>query len=272
MLAFTGLGALNFNNNLALLLVFTLVAVAQSTSLLAYRNLAGLRIDELRAEPVFAGEPSKVDLFISNPERRERFSLQLAQAGEVSESAIDLNAECRGKLTTTLVSKERGWLEIPPQRLETRYPLGLFRSWTWIFPKTRCLVYPKPATHPPPLPTSGRGRRGKARVGEGDQVHGLRNYQPGDSLRRVAWRTSARHEHLFTREMEAPQEQDCSLDWDLLKGIDTEQRLSILTAWVMLADHRHMTYSLALPNAATLKGNDAEHRSRCLESLALYGL
>ena len=165
---------------------------------------------------------------------------------------------------------ERGWLELPSFRLETRFPLGLFKAWSWIFPQTRCLVYPSPAKNPPPLPQTGHGQAGRAAKGHGDQVHGLRKYQPGDSKQRVAWRASARHEDLYSLEMETPREDACELDWDSLTGCDTERRLSILTAWVVAADHRQLSYSLKLPDQQVPSGGGIGQRERCLELLALY--
>lgn len=271
MLALTALGALNFNNNLALLLIFTLGAVAQSTTLLAYRNLAGLEITQLRADPVFAGEALELQLLLTNPEDRERFSLVLLKPGGQHSDCIDIGAEASGQLRLHTRAIHRGWQKLPALCLETRYPLGLFRAWTWIFPAEKALVYPQPAIQPPPLPASGEGHSGAPHKGEGDQVHGLRNYQPGDSLRRVAWRTSARHQNLYTREMETPREQSCELDWNLLKGSDIESRLSILTAWVIQAEHRSLRYSLQLPGVHVAKGHGPEHRDRCLEALATYG-
>ena len=159
---------------------------------------------------------------------------------------------------------------MPSFRLETRFPLGLFNAWSWIFPQSRCLVYPSPAKNAPPLPKTGHGQAGRSAKGDGDQVHGLRKYQPGDSMQRVAWRASARHDELYSREMEAPREEACELDWDLLKGGDTESRLCILTAWVIAADHKHLSYSLKLPAEQVASGNGADHRSKCLEILALY--
>ncbi len=68
----------------------------------------------------------------------------------------------------------------------------------------------------------------------------------------------------------SPREDACELDWDLLKGGDIETRLSILTAWVITADHRQLSYSLKLPGTLIPVGKGDGHRSRCLESLALY--
>ena len=38
--------------------------------------------------------------------------------------------------------------------LETRFPLGMFRAWSYVEPDARCLVYPKPEHTPLPRPSA----------------------------------------------------------------------------------------------------------------------
>ena len=109
-----------------------------------------------------------------------------------------------------------------------------------------------------------------ASKGDGDQIHGLREYQPGDSIHRIAWRASARHDKLYSIEMETPRGEACELDWDLLRGNDVEARLCILTAWVIAADHKQLTYSFVIPGHRVASGSGANHRAKCLELLALF--
>lgn len=268
MLVFMALGGLNFNNNMALILVFLLGTIAQLTTLIAYRNMSGLKLETIRSEPVFCGEAAHFRVFVSNGNLRQRFAIQ---AGfRQTQDCKDLRLDSCESFLLNQPAHARGWLEMPSFRLETRFPLGLFKVWSWIFPETRCLVYPSPSRNAPPLPITGHGQTGRAVKGDGDEVHGLRKYQAGDSLQRVAWRASARHDELYSMEMETPREDACELDWDLLKGYDTEARLSILTAWVIAADHKQLSYSLKLPGTYLPAGTGAAHRSRCLESLALY--
>ena len=40
--------------------------------------------------------------------------------------------------------ERRGWLPLGRVMLETRFPLGLFRAWSYVEPDSRCLVYPRP--------------------------------------------------------------------------------------------------------------------------------
>ena len=268
MLILMALGGLNFNNNMALMLVFLLGTIAQLTTLIAYRNLSGLRVDSIHAEPVFSGETANFRVFVSNGDDRQRFALQ---AGfKEAQDCKDFKLNSCESFHLKQPTRKRGWLKMPSFRLETRFPLGLFKAWSWIFPQTRCLVYPSPAKKAPPLPNTGHGQSGRSIKGDGDQVHGLRKYQPGDSIQRIAWRASARHDELYSLEMETPREQACELDWDLLKGGDVETRLSILTAWVIAADHKQLMYSLKLPSETVPSANGTSHRSKCLELLAVY--
>ena len=269
LLATTAIGGLNFNNNMALLLGFVLAATAQLTSLLAYRNLAGLTLSSIDANPVFAGETVNFRIYVKNPEPRYRFALQLV-SGEAAD-AQDMSPQQSTSFTLKQLSFERGWMPLVPFRMENRFPLGLFRAWSVIIPTTRCLVYPRPASNPPPLPRAGRGDNGTAQSGEGEHFHGLREYQAGDALRRVAWRTSARHDKLYSKVMETPREEACELNWYLMGQQDPEEKLSILTAWVLLAERRGNPYSLELPSDALPAALGVEHRDACLKILALYG-
>lgn len=268
LLVFMLLGGLNFNNNMALMLVFLLGAMTQMTSLLAYRNLVGLQVVSVHCGAIFCGENASFKVLISNPDKQKRYTLS---AGfKQAQDCRDFNPSSSGSFTLHMPGHKRGWMDMPVFRLETRFPLGLFRAWSWIFPTTRCLVYPAPAKNFPPLPVSGRGESGQARKGDGEQVHGLRQYQQGDSRHRIAWRASARHDKMYSLEMEVPRDESCELNWDLLPGHDAESRLSVLTAWVLEAERRQIAYSLSTPLESMQAGHGPSQRARCLEILALY--
>jgi uncharacterized protein (DUF58 family) len=268
LLALMVIGGLNFNNNMTLMMAFLLAAVAQLTTLLAYRNLVGIRIEAIIAKPVFVDEQASFRIMLRNPEERSRFAIRASSPEAVDCS--DLGPQHSGQLELQQICVRRGWMPMDPFHIENSYPLGLFRAWSVIVPETRCLVYPKPALHPPPLPQTGRGDEGAAHQGEGEHFHGLREFQPGDPLRRIAWRTSARHQKLYSRVMEDPREEACELNWYLLGSRDTEEKLSILTAWILRAERSQIPYSLEMPGAALPADMGEEHRDACLKILALH--
>jgi uncharacterized protein (DUF58 family) len=268
LLALMALGGLNFNNNMTLLLVFLLGSIVMLTTLLAYRNLVGLTVNGILARPVFAGETAEFRVLLKNTEERQRFAI--VARSEESLDCSDIQPQNSAQLVVRQLSMHRGWLEMEPFRIENRFPLGLFRAWTVVIPQQQCLVYPRPEPNPPPLPKSGRGDHGAARRGEGEHFHGLREYQPGDPLRRIAWRSSARHQKLYAREMETPREEACELNWYLMGGSDAEKKLSIMAAWILRAERRQIPYSLEMPGAALPADLGPEHREACLEILALF--
>ena len=262
------IGGLNFNNNMTLMLGFMVSSVALLTALLAYRNLVGMTIHGIIANPVFCGEEARFRVMLRNNDDRSRFAITV-----LSEEGLDCGdivAQSTKRLELPQRTWKRGWMEMDPFRVENRFPLGLFRAWSVVIPRARCLVYPEPTVNPPPLPRTGRGDTGAPQRGEGEHFHGLREYRPGDPLKQIAWRSSARHEKLYSRQMETPREESCELNWYLMGGGDTEEKLSILTAWILRAERRQIPYSLEMPGAALPADLGEEHRNACLEILALF--
>ena len=70
--------------------------------------------------------------------------------------------------------------------------------------------------------------------------------------------------------MESPSEDACEINWYLMGGGDTEEKLSIMTAWILRAEQRQIPYSLEMPAAALPADLGEDHRNACLEILALF--
>ncbi|MBT8040524.1 MAG: DUF58 domain-containing protein [Xanthomonadales bacterium] len=268
LLALMLVGGLNFNNNMTLGLGFLLASIALLTTLLAYRNLVNITVHGVMAKPVFCGETATFRILLHSDEGRHRFAVSVLN--DEGRDCDDLPPQSTVRLELTQQTWQRGWMEMDPFRAETRYPLGMFRAWSVLIPRARCLVYPQPAAQAPALPKTGRGEYGAARPGEGEHFHGLREYQPGDPIRQIAWKASARHTKLYSRQMESPREEACELNWYLMGSGNTEEKLSILTAWILRAERLQIPYSLEMPGAALPADLGEEHRDACLEILALF--
>ena len=101
---------------------------------------------------------------------------------------------------------QRGAFPLGPTMLSARDPLGLFRSQK-SFPATaELIVLPLlvnisnfPA--PPGLLPGGKVLRQKS-VGITPHAAGVREYAPGDALRRIHWKTSARRQKLMVKEFD----------------------------------------------------------------------
>jgi uncharacterized protein (DUF58 family) len=172
---------------------------------------------------------------------------------------------------------QRGWLQAPRVRLQTRFPLGLLRAWTYWQPATRALVYPRPEDDAPPLPVAGTDRSEGRGPGGQDDFAGIRGYQAGDSLKHLAWRQIARLDPaadggLVTKQFEGGAGGEIVLDLaQLPPAMDLEARLSRLTRWAIEGEARGLPYGLRLGTTAIAPSIGSTHHEACLRALALYG-
>ncbi|MDL5366468.1 DUF58 domain-containing protein [Xanthomonas sp. NCPPB 2654] len=262
------LGALNYNNNPALLLAMLLGAAAIASAIMAHLQLSGLRLDALSAEPVAAGTPLRLRLALAADDARQRRGLRVAHAGR--HTYLDLHGDGGSEADLDLPTERRGWLDLQRIRISTTQPLGLLRAWAWFWPDTPLLVYPQPESDGPPLPC-GDGTPTQTRLHAlGEELHQLRPYRAGDAPRAISWKHSARRDTLLVREYERPIGVDVVLDWRTLPALPYERRIARLARWVNEAERDGRRYRLLLPGQPPLgPGRGPQHRHLCLRELAL---
>jgi len=261
-------GALNYNNNPALLLALLLASAGLASLIVAHLQLSGLRLDALSADPVPAGQPMRVQIALSARDHRARRGLRLA-CQEVSGVAPPMTTDAV-VAELNLPTHRRGWLDPGRLRIWTTQPLGLARAWAWFWPRQPLLVYPAPESHGPPLPETGGGGTRARQQASGEDVHHLRAYRTGDPLRAIAWKPSARRDQLLVREFEQPVGVEVELEWSALTALPGEQRIRRLAHWVDLAEREGRRYRLRLPGDTVLgPSQGAAHRHACLRALAL---
>jgi len=267
------LGSMNYANSMGFMLTFLLFSLVVLSMHAAHANLLGLELVAASVEPVFAGETARFHLSVHNPGRRTRVAVTLSAEDDERTVTSDIPAAGQNLAPVPLATQRRGWQPVGRLAVESSYPFGLFRPWSWIYMDWKVLVYPAPAEQAPPLPDplGGQGLGRPNQQGE-DDFGGLRQYQRGDSPRRIAWKASTRHEELLTKRFSGTGEQTRWFEWEHLAGLDDETRLSVLCRWVLTAHATGMAYGMKLPGMAFPPGSGAEQRDRCLQALALYGL
>ena len=256
-------GALNYQNNAALLLTCMLGAALAGSMLLTWRELHDLTLRSLHAGHGFCGARLPLQLAFAGV-RRSRPGLTIAVDDLEQPCPLQPGAE---RAHVTMPTEWRGWVEVPRMRISSTLPFGLFRAWSWITPAQRVLVYPRILAERQP---STRNDDPSERIAGGDEFADLREYRPGDPIRHVAWKASARHEHLLVREFDrAAPGQPLRFDWHALSGVDRETRISRLTGWVCDAYAAAHPWILVLEDHHSLgPASDTAHYHRCLTALA----
>jgi uncharacterized protein (DUF58 family) len=263
------LGSLNYGASLGFALTFLLTGLGLVVMHHCHNNLLGATVKFLGAVPVFAGERAEFKIAVGNDAAAARLEIELKYK-EHTAGPVDIASGDTKILRLGVTTERRGWVALERFRVETHYPANLFRAWTWVHMETRCLVYPRPAEPGRPLPedVSG-GASGRARIGD-DDFAGLRNAAAGDPLQRIAWKAYARTDVLLLKEFSSGTAAPCVLDWDMLRDLDTEARLSQLVRWCLDADAAGRSIALRLPRRDVPLGQGSKHLASCLEALALF--
>ncbi|MDB5803443.1 MAG: hypothetical protein JWN73_765 [Betaproteobacteria bacterium] len=268
--------SINYDLSLGFVLTFFLGAAGLVAMLHTFRNQLHLYLKPLKAEPVFAGSEASFDLLLENRKGYERAAIWLKTVD--AETVTDIAPYQSVNVTLTAPAVKRGWLTLPRITVETRYPLGLLRSWSYWQPDLPCLVYPKPAPTGMRFPDAPEGSGEGAPTGPGaEDFAGLREHQVTDSPRHIAWKNAILAMEtgmpLLVKHFHGAASSEVVLDYDTLPpAMDMEQRLSLLTRWVLDADALKFTYALKLQETVLGPAGGDPQRLSCLRALALFGV
>ncbi|HET7315677.1 DUF58 domain-containing protein [Salinisphaera sp.] len=265
-------GATNYGNNLAFTLTFWLAAAALVSMHRAHRNLAGIELAAVTAEPVFAGQTAVFHVEITSRARLPRRGLALSGGATRTGRPLTVARDHAASAAVHAPTIGRGRLACSRLTITSRYPMGLFRCWSHASPTAHILVYPTPVDRlgrPVSNHTTGDGRAVDTHSGDATFA-GHRRFQSGDSLRRIDWKASARTDDLLITEQNNSRAPAPWFDYAALGVLAPEARLSQLAFWVVEAEAAGHAYGLKLPRATLGPARGPAHRRACLEALALF--
>jgi uncharacterized protein (DUF58 family) len=278
-LAILLVGSINYALSLGFALTFLLAGMGIAAMVQTTRNLVRLSVRAGRSEPVFAGDAARFRLAIANAGNFDRPEILVRHLGAGAQQTVDIAASDSAEVMLPVPAPRRGRLALGRVMLETRFPVGLFRAWSYVEPDCRCLVYPHPvASALPPTAANAQAGGARAHAQGSDDFSGLRAYQPADSPRHVAWKSVARNDTqharsdaMLTKQFAGDAIAELWLDLrDLPSSLGLEQRLSRLAGWVLAAERAGALYGLRLPGAQIDPARGEAPRAACLEALALY--
>lgn len=266
------IAAVNYALSLGYALCFLLTGLFAATLLHTYRNLAGLDIQHIHSTDTFAGEPLLFNITLGNTRPQARHGIRIA-----TEDGVYTRVRVEGENTVdaklSINTEIRGPLRLGRLTLQSDWPLGLWTSWSYLHVPAHALVFPKPESNPPPLPSVSDDSQGDRNLPsqQGD-VSGLRDYVPGDAIGTIAWKSAARGLGLQVRTFDSdngPSQALLSLQHTGKQTV--EEQLSRLCAWVLKAESAQTDYALQLPDKQLNSSCGKEQRLAALKALALHG-
>ncbi|MEC5388189.1 DUF58 domain-containing protein [Uliginosibacterium sp. H3] len=274
VLAVMLLASVNYNLSLGYAFTFLIAGTGVAHILATWRNLVGLSLSFQAGSECFAGEAAAFRLVLGSANKHVRHAIQIRSDDGTPLLMID----------TADSDSRYGQLEIPALRrgrmlpgrltIETVFPLGWVRAWSYVLPDVPLLVYPQPLGDLPLPLASGSDAHGtqRARLFADEEFAGLRDYRAADPPSRIAWRRAARDGSLLVKQFDALDAEDWLLSWSHLPAaLDTEARLSQLTQWLLQARAANARVTLEVPGARLGPDHGDAHYQACLQHLALFG-
>lgn len=271
-----GFGAVNTGNNLIYLLVSALLGFMVISGILGKRNLDGLQVRLRFADEIYDGHPTLVGVELTNGRRllpAQLIDVQLAaEPGSVLFPLVPAGEQEAGRLLLTLTG--RGPHSFSAILLNSRYPINFFVRSRYLPIADRCVVFPAPQPCPLPAASSGRQladeRAASQRGHEGD-IDRIHEYQPGDPLRRIHWRLSARHDQLKVKDLAAAASEPLWVDPRECPGASLEEKLRCAVYLINQGGRAERPVGLRLPGQRLAPATGRPHRLKLLHHLAGYG-
>lgn len=226
------------------------------------------------------GEPARVELVVTARSRTPAVELWEPVEGSGG-AAVRISPLRRREVTVAsyrLPTERRGSVRLGPTSIEITDAFGLARATRWVAPVHDVLVYPRwqlvdlPAVGAGSGPLSQALRRRALGHVRADEFHALRDYMPGDDLRRVHWRQSARRDDLVVRQTDPSIRLSLTVVHDLHANQYTapgfERAVSAVASLVGSAAHHRRPLRLVTTDSDEHLVDDL-HLAEVMEHLAL---
>lgn len=204
------------------ILILPIAAMLILVNLLSPKSDLKIEIKrKLAQESVLTGETVKVKLEVANKGKEKVDFLEIYDAlpaelpltEGTNYLIVSLDAGEKVEFSYEILCSKRGIHKIGPIHFRTRDPLGFnFNEYTepttavlHVLPKIEKL---KASDLPFKQTAQWPGVIHSSQKGTGIEFYGLRNYLPGDDLRRIEWKASARMGRLITIENESERSTD----------------------------------------------------------------
>ncbi|QSX31564.1 DUF58 domain-containing protein [Shewanella cyperi] len=257
----------NYQNNLVIGLALVLLSLFLSCIIYSFRNLAGLNLSRLPPPHIYAGETLALPMELTSS--HGAMAVNLSYPGN-EVVVCDCGKEPQ-KVLVPVKTRKRGLLRPGRLLVESRYPLGLLRTWSWLDMDVAHPVFASPLPAPVHLgadsDASSSSDLGKHVAGV-DEFAGLRSYVQGESLQRVAWKQLAQGRGMLSKDFAEPQGLPQWLALPTNEPLETA--LSQLAWQVDELTRSKQIFGLRLGDTVLEPALGEQHRIGCQLTIALY--
>jgi uncharacterized protein (DUF58 family) len=283
-----GIGAINTGNNLLYLVLAMCCSFIAVSGVLSEQTLKGISVQVTLPKAVYPEDSYPLHLKISNGKKTipsyslyVEFPLDPMGRYRIEHASYTYQIPHQSCVDKSLmfVGLKRGPVHLKTVHLKTSFPFGFFIKIKTLSIDVETLIFPviKNATLPSP---SEYSEEGEGTIGvSGDDLYSIREYQPGDTMAAVHWKSSAKTGTLRVKEFSKGGLHSYTL---FLNIIDPKTNIMVgpetlenrVTETASLAYHlirRGDAVSLKTPDMQIPSGNTETHLGDMLKYLARVG-
>jgi uncharacterized protein (DUF58 family) len=215
--------------------MFSVLSALLLVSFAASRlSVRALTVRRHTSDRVFENDPMTIRLEVTNRGRFPRFLLDLK---EVLPEFVETDSDCdfvvpalwpgeRVEISYTARPRKRGVYQWTTLQVSASDPFGIFQHYVPIEASGAATVYPRYVHLTGQAARSGLDARGlasgeRARGAEsGLDFYGIRDYRPGDELRRIHWPATAHHNRLTVIEFDRGASENIAVVLDTKQGTE----------------------------------------------------
>ncbi|CAM3682219.1 hypothetical protein PMAG_a0458 [Pseudoalteromonas mariniglutinosa NCIMB 1770] len=262
--------AVNYQNNLILVMAYLMLVVMIFSLLLGYNNVRGLALSYKRHIANYAPQCAQLELELSTDTICQ--SLQFIYEKKIL-ATFDETTPTSQLIHLDLPMDQRGAYPLQRLKIISHYPFGLVSAWSYMQLTQTVFVYPQQRK---PVQQENH-QHNKNSMDDGDQKNmhgsdefdGLTPHQIGMNMKRVSWKHYAKTQQLMVKEFVNYSAQSVFFDFNQLQG-STESRLQQLSYLISQAYLQGTTYGLQLESISFEVSEGKEHCKNCLEALSRF--
>jgi uncharacterized protein (DUF58 family) len=279
-----GLGAINTGNNLLYLILAMCCSFIVVSGILSEMSLRKLSVQSVAPLYLYAREPGSLKVKLTNNKNwAPSYSIRIKSTKHQQPFSLEpepyfffIPARQTIEKPMLLTAQKRGQLNIKACRLTTQFPFGFFYKTKTIPLKLETVVFP--AIHAVKLPQQSEGGQEGAGVMQrrGEELYSIREFQPGDSLSSVHWKSSAKTGSLRVKEFQSHNQNSYTIFLPLtnpatndpIQGDLLEERVSEAASMIYHLIQKGHEVSLKTEENQTAFGNTEAHLIELMRLLA----
>jgi uncharacterized protein (DUF58 family) len=253
--------------NLGLIILVTLSILFFLSILITFENINHLSFHPV--ESIVSNQNNKgIKIQVTNHTHQKKLTFQISSRDNSLQSS-DVNFYA-GENTVFLqgLFRQRGRYDFPLLKIETVFPFGIVRAWSWLQLKEPIYVYPAPIQYFKNF-NHFLTQTLKNQSNSNEDFDGIDQFQEGMSESKIAWKISNSKNQLYIKKFEKHLNiSKILIDYEQIPGTDHEAKLGIMVYLLFDCLQQKKEFAIKIKDVESEYGQTSVHLNKLLKIIA----